>query len=56
MEQGEYTEGIIRRFHELWQDEHTLPYAEIADKYKDYYVAQKSLQQYTNLAGVAEAT
>lgn len=55
MEQGEYTEGIIRRFHELWQDEHILPYAKIADKYKDYYAAQKSLQQYTNLAGVAEA-
>lgn len=54
MDQGEYTGEIVRRFNELWQDKHTLPYTQIAGQYKQYYVTQKTLHENTNFADIAE--
>lgn len=54
MEQGEYTAEIVKRFNELWQDEHTLPYDKAADNYKQYYIAQKALRDNADFAGIAE--
>lgn len=39
LEQGEYTNSLISRFMELWNNENTKAYSEVAEDYKNQYEA-----------------
>ena len=52
--QGEYTDNIYARFCDLWDDENTKPYSEIADIYRGNYEAQKVVRQGSGFIGINE--
>ncbi len=56
MEQGEYVDNIVTRFEQLWQDEHTKSYAEIAAAYETYYESKRQLRQENDFVTIQEST
>ncbi|MDD3114151.1 MAG: DEAD/DEAH box helicase [Anaerovibrio sp.] len=55
LKEGEYTKNICTRFDELWENDNTKHYDEIAESYRENYAAQKALRQGAGFVGINEA-